>query len=38
VGVKPGLSVIVVVLDSLRQDHVGLYRRLLGLQRVFERG
>ncbi|MCC6051177.1 MAG: sulfatase-like hydrolase/transferase, partial [Thermofilum sp.] len=33
---KPDLNVIVVVLDSLRQDHVGFYRRLLGLQRVFE--
>ena len=35
-GVKPDLNVVVVVLDSLRQDHVGFYRRLLGFQRVFE--
>lgn len=33
---KPDLNVIVVVLDSLRQDHVGFYRKLLGLHRVFE--
>jgi hypothetical protein len=38
VGVKPDLNVVVVVLDSLRQDRVGLYRRLLGFQRVFEGG
>lgn len=33
---KPDLNVIVVVLDSLRQDHVGFYRGLYGWRSVFD--
>ncbi|KUO91909.1 MAG: hypothetical protein AT713_01570 [Caldivirga sp. JCHS_4] len=33
---KPDLNIIIVVLDSLRQDHVGFYRSIQGISSIFD--
>ncbi len=33
---KPDLNIIIVVLDSLRQDHVGFYRSIQGFSSIFD--